>query len=1456
MTDVQPKIVHAKSTWIGALEFDDPELWDAFLTYGQPTTGVDASGEDTQTSSGTPSSQPAVVANGAPEDGLTAAFKAVEHPRGKDGKFIKKGVGLPGILVDTLKLLRAAKSDASELTEGEKVDSVTDISHITPKQWDNLKDEDKAHITKLAEDALDEGVPGSAAALTHLDDLDASDGEADVPNVFHPATELPKSAPAPAPAPAAPTTTVVKATPIKVTHGLIHAKHTPGEVIAMHAGVKVKWNGDSYDVVGGNGQVVFPKVKKSKLYALLAEKYPNKQWFAPGKQDLEINAPSINAPSAPDITPPTLNAPATKLGFPSGTQTATADVAWHNTDEYGTPSFHESGKYKIELKYGSVRLFKKKKSNGEWDSGEQVDEGQIPLGTWGDAEPIGVPVVVSVTPTKAVPHPIKDVSSASPGESTSFTIIKDKGKSGDGFVAPGIWGKYGAAGVMIRAKGDDGEYRYLLVQRGAGYDSPLKWQLPGGAIDELETPEQGAAREIFEEIGAPESYLKTMVHKGTHAVNVDIGKDKPWTYSNIAADAPTQFKPKIDGTETADAKWLTKDEIQQMLKNGELHSPFANQLDKVFGLWGGSQDNETTIDVPNTPDLVPEPLGVPTPSPKPILTNEDWLKQWSKGLLTNAEYKLLTGEDPPVDSASPSHTGPSPSPDYTSVNALFHGVKTDLYAGKYSLGDVIATGKSDKHPNAEYRLIVDTQGQPVFEYKTPNFDWKENITPQTFDKVNVEWIVNPPSGESGKSNVDWHDVVFNATNGELLAHAPGGFQAIYDGPNDTVQVFENGAYLQTLSADDVENGALEGAFPSLNWSTGAVPSTPNPVTAPTTPAAGVSTVPHLSEDIISYWPGVGGASYAPDQVVAHSIDGKFTLKKSDTPGSDFFTVYDSVGDALASYSTNEVKKGELAKDFPGVADWVIPSKATNAPASLNAPSPTGSAPSVGIGHLIFAKKWNFYTHFKNEKVSPAWSGAKIYNSLQVAKTKMAGDPEIAALSDEQMLDLVDDQLVNVASPGGKYMPGDAPYKQKVIDWLKTPNGKKAALAAKSGGWASGHASVPAKKAVKSATKATSDTSSPPIGSGIHITPDLMSGVTPAQLSAFYKKFKGKNFGTSISGSPVDQVYANALTIAQDSHTLNGDLHIGKELTAGDVLRLMDEETKKLNPGSESTYAIYESKVADWLKTPSGAKKSIEIQKNVAAGTYKPTVAKKASYSSHTSTYGSSYGGSYTHPASKPYSEKVQLKGGGIEPYDSSKGPKDFPTVSTAHGAKLWSDMEAAGGGPITTGQKASLKYYTSNAGYTAMNLYLRGKSGATDTTQNHINKAQDGMRPLTQDVTLYRGAGWFTGWGSYAEIKAREGTVWHEPAFFSASVGAKSGFGGSIGYIIEAPKGTPGAFVKAFSHYGSENELFLAAGLKYQVISVENKGTPTTSGSQVTVRLRVVPDSTPSLNVVASGKKA
>src|SRR5436309_13763267 len=77
-------------------------------------------------------------------------------------------------------------------------------------------------------------------------------------------------------------------------------------------------------------------------------------------------------------------------------------------------------------------------------------------------------------------------------------------RSGDGFVIAGDgqprWGRYGAAGVLVRhVDGDD--HWYFLALRSEYTHRGGTWAIPGGALDEHETPLDGARREFAEELG-------------------------------------------------------------------------------------------------------------------------------------------------------------------------------------------------------------------------------------------------------------------------------------------------------------------------------------------------------------------------------------------------------------------------------------------------------------------------------------------------------------------------------------------------------------------------------------------------------------------------------------------------------------------------------------------------------------------------------------------------------------------------------------------------------------------------------------------------------------------------------------------------------------------------------------------------------------------------------------------
>ena len=77
--------------------------------------------------------------------------------------------------------------------------------------------------------------------------------------------------------------------------------------------------------------------------------------------------------------------------------------------------------------------------------------------------------------------------------------------SGDGFItlADGTrrWGRFGAAGVLVRCAGAEGSFDYFLARRSEFCHQGGTWAVPGGALDHGEAPLAGALREFAEEVG-------------------------------------------------------------------------------------------------------------------------------------------------------------------------------------------------------------------------------------------------------------------------------------------------------------------------------------------------------------------------------------------------------------------------------------------------------------------------------------------------------------------------------------------------------------------------------------------------------------------------------------------------------------------------------------------------------------------------------------------------------------------------------------------------------------------------------------------------------------------------------------------------------------------------------------------------------------------------------------------
>jgi 8-oxo-dGTP diphosphatase len=56
--------------------------------------------------------------------------------------------------------------------------------------------------------------------------------------------------------------------------------------------------------------------------------------------------------------------------------------------------------------------------------------------------------------------------------------------------------------LVVAAVIERGDRRLLIGQRRSGDTSPLKWEFPGGKVEDGEAPEQALARELREELGA------------------------------------------------------------------------------------------------------------------------------------------------------------------------------------------------------------------------------------------------------------------------------------------------------------------------------------------------------------------------------------------------------------------------------------------------------------------------------------------------------------------------------------------------------------------------------------------------------------------------------------------------------------------------------------------------------------------------------------------------------------------------------------------------------------------------------------------------------------------------------------------------------------------------------------------------------------------------------------------
>jgi 8-oxo-dGTP diphosphatase len=125
------------------------------------------------------------------------------------------------------------------------------------------------------------------------------------------------------------------------------------------------------------------------------------------------------------------------------------------------------------------------------------------------------------------------------------------------------WGRHGAAGLLLRAPGVDGQTHVLLQRRAWWTHHGNTWGVPGGARASWETPEQAALRELSEEVSVSLGTLDIeSVHHDDHG---------GWSYWTVIAATVEPLTAKPRGRETAEMRWVAAAAVAEL----DLHPGFA-----------------------------------------------------------------------------------------------------------------------------------------------------------------------------------------------------------------------------------------------------------------------------------------------------------------------------------------------------------------------------------------------------------------------------------------------------------------------------------------------------------------------------------------------------------------------------------------------------------------------------------------------------------------------------------------------------------------------------------------------------------------------------------------------------------------------------------------------------------------------------------------------------------------
>lgn len=313
--------------------------------------------------------------------------------------------------------------------------------------------------------------------------------------------------------------------------------------------------------------------------------------------------------------------------------------------------------------------------------------------------------------------------------------------------------------------------------------------------------------------------------------------------------------------------------------------------------------------------------------------------------------------------------------------------------------------------------------------------------------------------------------------------------------------------------------------------------------------------------------------------------------------------------------------------------------------------------------------------------------------------------------------------------------------------------------------------------------------------GASAAPQVDVDLGESDISGWPSELKTSVWNTfKSSESPAPAIYSPSKKIWK-AVSETADLH---QVTKLQVLRAIDEVTAEKAKAS-NTFAI-EKKVVDWLKTPQG--------------------------------YSHVTGEPIPLPPTPAFHPDVTVNIPTFE--ESSK--LTYDTWSLNEASQNWNALMAKPEIPAwTKEQESAVKAYTGGV-YTTWNHHLYLGNSVSDNDRKRIEQLQRAMRPIDKPVTLRRATNFDElGVKNHDELEKIVGQTRKGEAFNSTNVGNYWVWSGNLKMTIEVPPGTPMAWAYPLSLHKSEEEMILAAGLCYQVVSVSKKS------YESHVRLRVVP---------------